>query len=60
MGVFTLRGFLASLGWGGVTRVLIITAKAWPTEELARSEDVSTSMGELRPRGGELSPSLLH
>jgi hypothetical protein len=26
MGVFTLCGLLASLGWGGVTSVLVITA----------------------------------
>jgi hypothetical protein len=35
---------------------VVTAAKAWPTGEPARSKDISTSMGELRPKGGELSP----
>jgi hypothetical protein len=30
LGVFTLCGLLASLGWGGVISVLVITSKVWP------------------------------
>ncbi len=56
MGVFTLCGFLASLGSGGVTSVLVVTARVWPTEGPAHSEDASTSMSELRPKEGEARP----
>jgi hypothetical protein len=58
VGVFTLCRVLAVLGWGGVTSVLVTTAKIWPTSLLALSEDASISMSELRPGGGKLSSRL--
>jgi hypothetical protein len=48
LGVFTLCGLLASLGWGGVISVLVITSKVWPAKEPIPSMDVSTSMSELK------------
>jgi hypothetical protein len=42
MGVFTLCGVLATLGWGGVTSILVITAKAWTTKPSKESSDAST------------------
>jgi hypothetical protein len=47
MGVFTLCRLLAALGWGGVTSILVNTAKAWTTKTPSKSTDVSTSTGEL-------------
>ncbi len=35
---------------------LVVTARVWPTEGLAHSEDASTSMSELRPKEGEARP----
>lgn len=51
MGVFTLCGVLATLGWGGVTSVLVPTTRAWPVRELTFSKDASTSMSTLRLGG---------
>jgi hypothetical protein len=47
MEVFTLCGLLAALGWGGVTSILVVMAKAWTTKPPSQGADVSTSRGEL-------------
>jgi hypothetical protein len=47
LGVFTLCGLLAMLGWGGITSILVVTAKAWTTKLPSKGMDVSTSTGEL-------------
>lgn len=44
MGVFTLCGLLATLGWGGLVMVI---SKAWSVEEVKKLRDVSTSTGSL-------------
>jgi hypothetical protein len=36
---------LAALGWGSVTSILVITAKAWTIKPPSKGADVSTSMG---------------
>jgi hypothetical protein len=41
--VFTLCGLLAALGWGGVTSILVVTAKAWTTKPPSKVADESTS-----------------
>jgi hypothetical protein len=56
MGVFTLYGLLASLVWGVVTSVLVITSKVWSAEKPVSSMDVSTSMRELKPEGSDAGP----
>jgi hypothetical protein len=45
MGVFRLCGVLATLGWGGITSILVMTAKAWTTKPIKESLDVSTNTG---------------
>jgi hypothetical protein len=47
MGVFTLCRLLAALGWGDVTSILVVTAKAWTTKPPSKGADVSNSTGEL-------------
>jgi hypothetical protein len=51
MGVFTLCGLLVALDWGGVTSILVATAKAWTTKPLNKG----TSTGELSA-GNAMSP----
>jgi hypothetical protein len=51
MGVFTLCGFLATLGWGGMTSVLVLTAKVWPVKPVKEYRDTSTNTGVLGSRG---------
>ncbi len=43
MGVFTLCNVLATLGWGGVTSILDILARAWTTKPPKESTDASTN-----------------
>jgi hypothetical protein len=59
MGVFTLCGFLATLGWGEMTSVLVLTATAWPAKPIKESRDVSTHTGVLgnRRRSRPLKPA---
>jgi hypothetical protein len=61
MGVFTLCGLLASLGWGGVTSTLVIASRTWSSRRSDGSMDASTSMSELRPEGSAagLKPATL-
>jgi hypothetical protein len=47
MGVFTLCGLLATLGWGGMTGLIMVISKVWPVEEAREHKDVSTSTGSL-------------
>jgi hypothetical protein len=47
MGVFTLCGLLATLGWGGIASILVVAAKAWATKPPNKGMDSSTSTGEL-------------
>jgi hypothetical protein len=51
MGVFTLCGFLATLGWGGMTSILVLTAKVWPMKPVKECRDASTNTGVLGSRG---------
>jgi hypothetical protein len=51
MGVFTLCGFLATLGWGGMTSVLVLTAKVCASEAVKEYRDTSTNTGVLGSRG---------
>jgi hypothetical protein len=51
MGVFTLCGLLAILGWGGLTGLIIAISKAWPMEKAREFKEVSTSMGSLDRQG---------
>jgi hypothetical protein len=55
MGVFTLCGLLAALGWGGLTGILVITTKAWTTRPPSEATDTSTSTEEAAP-GGPVCP----
>jgi hypothetical protein len=59
MGVFTLCGFLATLGWGGMTSVLVLTAKAWPAKPIKESRDTSTNTRVIgsRRRSRPLKPA---
>jgi hypothetical protein len=50
MGVFTLCGLLAALGWGGVTGSLVIASRAWTSRKSNSSMDASTSTSETRLR----------
>jgi hypothetical protein len=43
MGIFTLSGLLATLGWGGVTSMLVISAKEWTTKPPKENSEASTS-----------------
>jgi hypothetical protein len=43
MGIFTLCGLLVTLGWGRVTSMLVISAKAWTTKPPKENSDASTS-----------------
>jgi hypothetical protein len=43
MGVFKLCDVLATLGWGGVTSILVISARAWTTKPPKESSDASTN-----------------
>ncbi len=51
MGVFTLCGALATLSWGGVTSMLVMTAKAWATKPIKESLDESTNTETLSNNG---------
>jgi hypothetical protein len=51
MGVFTLCGVLAALVWGGVTSILVVTARAWRKKPPSEEIDVSTSTDEVAPSG---------
>jgi hypothetical protein len=61
MGVFTLCGLLATLGWRGVTVPLIITSKAWRSKSTSKSVDACTSTSETMPKSetGHLKPASL-
>jgi hypothetical protein len=56
MGVFTLCGFLATLSWGGVTSVLVLTARAWPTKPIKEFSDASTNTEMPSSRGVNCLP----
>jgi hypothetical protein len=43
MGVFMLCGLLATLGWGGMTGLIVLTSKVWPTEDIKEYRDASTN-----------------
>jgi hypothetical protein len=51
MGVFTLCGLLATLGWGGMTGLIVVISKIWPSEEVKEHKDVSTSTRSLDGQG---------
>jgi hypothetical protein len=51
MGVFMLCGLLTTLGWGGMTGLIVVISKVWPTEEIKEHKDASTSTGSLDKQG---------
>jgi hypothetical protein len=51
MGVFTLCGLLATLGWGGMTGLIVVTSKIWPSKGVKEHKDVSTSTRSLDGQG---------
>ncbi len=51
MGVFTLCRFLATLGWGGMSGLLVLIAKVWPVKPVKECRDVSTNTGVLGSQG---------
>jgi hypothetical protein len=51
MGVFTLCGLLAILGWRGVTSSLVIASRTWVLRGPDGSADAYTSTSDLRPQG---------
>jgi hypothetical protein len=60
IGVFTLCGLLATLGWGGVTSILVITAKAWTAKLSEKGTDASTNTEELVGSNAPRCTSLPH
>jgi hypothetical protein len=51
MGVFTLCGLLATLGWGGMTGLIVLISKVWSMEDAREYKDASTNMGSLGSQG---------
>ncbi len=51
MGVLTLCRLLATLGWGGMTGLIVVISKVWSKEEAKEHKDVSTSKGLLNRQG---------
>ncbi len=56
MGVFTLCGLLATLGWGSMTGLLVLISKAWPMEDVKEYRDARTNTGLLGSRGQSRPP----
>jgi hypothetical protein len=61
MGVFTLCGLLATLGWGGMTDLIVLISKVWSVEETREYKDASTNTGSLGGQGqaGPLKPAVI-
>jgi hypothetical protein len=49
MGVLTLCSVLVALGWGSMTSILVITAKAGMTKSSSKATDACTSTEETAP-----------
>jgi hypothetical protein len=56
IGVFTLCGILATLGLGGMTGLIVVICKVWPSEEVKEHKDVSNSAGSLNRQGQAQPP----
>ncbi len=51
MGVFTLCRLLATLGWGGMTGLIVLISKVWPMEDAREYKDATTNTGSLSSQG---------
>jgi hypothetical protein len=54
MGVFMLCGLLATLGWEGMTGLLVLISNVWTMEDAKEYRDTSTNMGLLGSQGQSL------